>query len=174
MFVLSRRFGGLADRYGPRPFMGVGPLVSAAGLLLLLRTDTDTSYLGDLLPSLFLFSLGLAMTVAPLTATVLADADETDAGIASAVNNAVARVGGLVGISFVGVVVARHLPADTFAADTRSVRAFHDAVLICAGLVAAGGVAGAVGIANARRAVAAERCAGGQLVGIPAPAVDPT
>jgi hypothetical protein len=87
---------------------------------------------------------------------------------------AVARVGGLVGISFVGVVVARHLPADTFVADTASVRAFHDAVLICAGLVAAGGVAGAVGITNARRAVEAERCAGGQLVGVPAPAVDPT
>jgi len=173
MFALSRRFGALADRYGPRLFMGAGPLIAAAGLLLLLRTGIATSYLADLLPSLLVFSLGLAMTVAPLTATVLADANETDAGIASAVNNAVARVAGLVGVSLVGVVVASQLSGDTFAADDGSVRAFHEAVLICAGLVAAGGIAGAIGIANPRRTVKAERCAGGQLVGIPEPAVDP-
>ncbi len=172
MFALSRRFGALADRYGPRLFMGGGPLIAAAGLLLLLRTGTDTSYLGDLLPSLLVFSLGLAMTVAPLTATVLADANETDAGIASAVNNAVARVAGLVGISLVGVVVASQLPGDTFAPNAGSVRAFHEAVLICAGLVGAGGIAGAIGITNPRRTVRAESCPGGQLVGIPEPAVD--
>ena len=88
VFVLSRRFGALADRYGPRLFMGAGPLIAAAGLLLLLRTGIDTAYVADLLPALLLFSLGLSMTVAPLTAAVLADADETDAGIASAINNA--------------------------------------------------------------------------------------
>jgi EmrB/QacA subfamily drug resistance transporter len=172
MFALSRRFGALADRYGPRLFMGAGPLIAAVGLLLMLRTGTDTSFVRDLLPSLLVFSLGLALTVAPLTATVLADADETDAGIASAVNNAVARVAGLVGISVVGVVVARQLAADTFAADSGSVRAFHEAVLICAGLVAAGGIAGAIGITNPRRTVKAERCPGGQLVGIPEAALD--
>jgi EmrB/QacA subfamily drug resistance transporter len=172
VFALSRRFGSLADRYGPRLFMGAGPLVAAAGLLLLLRTGTETSYFGDLVPSLVVFSVGLAMTVAPLTATVLADADETDAGIASAVNNAVARVAGLVGISVVGVVIARHLPTDTFAPDSGSVSAFHEAVVICAALVAAGGVAGAIGITNPRRAVEAKRCAGGQLVGVPEPAIE--
>ena len=77
MFALSRRFGALADRYGPRFFMGGGPLIAAAGVLLLLRTGIHTSYLRDLLPGLLVFSLGLSMTVAPLTATVLADADET-------------------------------------------------------------------------------------------------
>jgi EmrB/QacA subfamily drug resistance transporter len=172
MFTLSRRFGALADRYGPRLFMGAGPLVAAGGLLLLLRTGIETAYLGELLPALVVFSLGLALTVAPLTATVLADADETDAGIASAINNAIARVAGLVGVSLVGVVVARQLQTETFAPDADSVAAFHDAVLICAGLVAAGGIAGAIGITNPRRTVEAERCPGGQLVAVPRPAVD--
>ncbi|TML84657.1 MAG: DHA2 family efflux MFS transporter permease subunit [Actinobacteria bacterium] len=155
MFTLSRRFGALADRYGPRLFMGAGPLIAAAGILLLLRTGMHTSYATDLLPGLLVFSIGLSMTVAPLTATVLADADESDAGIASAINNAVARVAGLVGVSIVGVVVASALVGDTFAANAESVRAF----------------AGAIGITNPGRPVEAEGCAGGQLVAVPESAV---
>jgi len=172
MFLTSRRFGALADRYGPRFFMGAGPLVSSAGVLLLLRTGLDTSYLTDVLPAMLVFALGLALTVSPLVATVLADADESDAGIASAVNNAVARVAGLIGVSVVGVVVAQSLVGDTFAATEESVRAFHQVVLICAVLVAAGGIVGAVGIVNPRRVVAAEACSGGQLVAVPRPAVE--
>jgi EmrB/QacA subfamily drug resistance transporter len=172
MFALSRRFGALADRLGPRLFMGTGPLVSAAGILLLLRVDRHVSWGTDLLPSLLVFALGLSLTVAPLTATVLADADSSDAGIASAVNNAVARVAGLVGVSVVGVVVAGTLVGDTFAANPQSVRAFHDVVVVCGALVAAGGMAGLLGIANPRRALDAEHCPGGQLVGAPAPEVD--
>jgi EmrB/QacA subfamily drug resistance transporter len=106
MFALSTRFGMLADRYGPRFFMGVGPLVTAAGLALFLRLEADVSYLTDLLPGLLVFGLGLSITVAPLTSTVLADADESNAGIASGVNNAIARVAGLVAIAAVGAVVA--------------------------------------------------------------------
>ena len=102
--------------------MGAGPLVAAAGILLLLRVGMEPSYVADLLPALLVFSLGLALTVAPLTATVLADADESDAGIASAINNAVARVAGLIGVSVVGVVVAGTLVGDTFAANDESVR----------------------------------------------------
>src|SRR5919106_676097 len=173
LFALSRRFGALADRFGPRLFMGAGPLISAGGVLLLLRVEVDTSYVTDLLPALVVFGLGLSLTVAPLTATVLADADEHDAGIASAINNAVARVAGLVGVSVVGVVVASTLVDDAFAANTESVRAFHQIVVICAALVAAGGVAGAIGITNPRRTVEARRCPGGQLVGTPEPAVPP-
>ncbi len=170
VFALSRRFGALADRFGPRVFMGGGPLLASAGILLLLRTGIDTNFVTDLLPALLVFALGLSLTVAPLVATVLADADENDAGIASAINNAVARVAGLVGVSIVGVVVAQSLVGDTFAANSESVRAFHEAVVICAALVAAGGVLGALGISNPGR-TQAERCPGGQLVGIPEPAV---
>ena len=172
MFALSSRFGALADRRGPRLFMGAGPLVAAVGILLLLRTGLDTSYPTDVLPAMLVFALGLAMTVAPLTATVLADAEERDAGIASAINNAVARVAGLIGVSVLGVVVAHTLVGDTFAANDESVRAFHEVVLVCAALVAAGGVVGALGIVNPRRAVEARGCAGGQLVAVPRPAVD--
>ena len=106
MFLLSTRFGALADRYGPRLFMGAGPLIAAAGMAWLLRLNADVEYLVDLLPGLLLFALGLSMTVAPLTSTVLADADDSNAGIASGVNNAIARVAGLVAIAAVGAVVA--------------------------------------------------------------------
>jgi EmrB/QacA subfamily drug resistance transporter len=106
MFLLSTRFGALADKHGPRFFMGVGPLVGAVGLAWFLRLDADVDYVTDLLPGLLVFALGLSMTVAPLTATVLADADEHNAGIASGVNNAIARVASLVAIAAVGAVVA--------------------------------------------------------------------
>jgi EmrB/QacA subfamily drug resistance transporter len=105
MFVLSRRFGKLADRYGPRLFMGAGPLVAAAGLLLFQRIGVHVDYLSEVLPGLLVFALGLAITVAPLTAAVLAGA-ERQAGIASGVNNAVARVAGLLGTAAVGAAVA--------------------------------------------------------------------
>jgi EmrB/QacA subfamily drug resistance transporter len=171
MFALSKRFGALADRYGPRFFMGAGPLISAAGILLLLRTGMHVSYFGDLVPALVVFSVGLAMTVSPLTAAVLADADNSDAGIASAINNAIARIAGLLAISFVGIVVASRLVGDSFARNSESVSAFHDVIVICAVLVGTGGVIGAIGITNPRRTVRAEQCPGGQLVGMPEPAV---
>lgn len=108
MFLCSSRFGALADRHGPRFFMGVGPLVAAVGLVLLTRLEAHVDYLTDLLPALLIFGVGLSMTVAPLTATVLADADESNAGVASGVNNAIARVAGLVAIAAVGALVASH------------------------------------------------------------------
>ncbi len=105
MFLLSSRFGALADRIGPRPLMGAGPIVAGTGLLLLLRIDQDPSYVTELLPGVALFGLGLAMTVAPLTATVLA-AGVQHAGVASGVNNAVARVAGLIAIAVVGAFMS--------------------------------------------------------------------
>ena len=106
MFVLAARFGRLADRHGPRWFMGGGPLVCAVGLVLMLRLDADVDYWTELLPALLVFALGLAIVVAPLTATVLSDADDHNAGIASAVNNAIARVAGLIAIAAIGAMVA--------------------------------------------------------------------
>jgi len=106
MFTLSRRFGSLAARFGARPFMGIGPIVAAAGLLLLQRLDQNVDYITDLLPVLLVFALGLSMTVAPLTSTVLNSVDERHAGAASGANNAVSRVAGLLGIAAVGAVIA--------------------------------------------------------------------
>ena len=99
MFLLSKRAGRLADRFGPRLFMGFGPLVAAVGLALMQRIDATPDYWSDVFPALLVFSLGLSATVAPLTATVLADADEQNAGIASGVNNAVARVASLLAVA---------------------------------------------------------------------------
>lgn len=168
MFLLSRRFGALADRLGPRLFMGGGPIVMAAGLALLTRLGTDVGYASDLLPPLVIFGAGLSMTVAPLTATVLADVEDRNAGIASGINNAIARVAGLLGIAIVGAIVAGRY-GDS--ADS-SVAAFHLAMTISASLVALGGVLALIGIRNPNkeRPTEADGCSGGQLVGAPRPA----
>ena len=106
MFVSARRFGALAERVGPRLLMGIGPLVCAASMLWLRRVDASVDYVVDLLPMTLLFGLGLAITVAPLTATVLGAVEQTHAGVASGTNNAVARVAGLIAIAAVGAVIA--------------------------------------------------------------------
>ena len=108
LISLSRRFGALSARVGPRLLMSAGPLVGGLGLLAFTRVDGSGDYLTQVLPATLLFGLGLAMTVAPLTATVLEAADRRHAGIASGVNNAIARVAGLLAIAAVG---ARHLGA---------------------------------------------------------------
>jgi EmrB/QacA subfamily drug resistance transporter len=105
MFALSRRFGALADRFGPRVFMGGGPLLAAAGLLLLQSVGLHVNYWTEVLPGVLVFSVGLSMTVAPLTAAVL-QGSETEAGIASGVNNAIARVASLLGTAAVGAAVS--------------------------------------------------------------------
>jgi hypothetical protein len=106
MFLLSSRFGTLADRLGLRLFMGGGPLVAGAGILMLLGVGVHVDYLTQLLPGILIFSLGLSITVAPLTAAILAGVDQSEAGIASAVNNAVGRVAGLIATVAIGALVA--------------------------------------------------------------------
>jgi EmrB/QacA subfamily drug resistance transporter len=141
MFLLSPRVGRLSMRFGPRLFMGFGPLVAGGALVVLVRLKPGFSYWTELLPPLLVFSVGLSMIVAPLTATVLADASESDAGIASGVNNAVARVAGLLGIAVVGAAVA--------GTDNKlDVAGFRIAMAITTGLVAAGGIIGLLGIRN--------------------------
>jgi EmrB/QacA subfamily drug resistance transporter len=106
MFLLSGRFGALASRIGPRLLMGIGPLIGAAGLVLLTRVDSDPNYVVDILPAMLLFGLGLSMTVAPLTTTVLDSVEERHVGVASGVNNAVARVAGVLAIAALGAVIS--------------------------------------------------------------------
>lgn len=106
MFFLSRRFGALADRWGPRLFMSAGPIVAGLGMLLLLRVDADAGYLSDVVPALAVFGIGLSLTVAPLTAAVLAAVDDSRSGIASGVNNAVSRAAGLLAIAVLGTFVS--------------------------------------------------------------------
>jgi EmrB/QacA subfamily drug resistance transporter len=141
MFLLSPRVGRLSMRHGPRLFMGIGPLVAGAALLGFTRLKPGFDYWTELLPPLLLFSVGLSMIVAPLTSTVLADAGERDAGIASGVNNAIARVAGLLGIAVVGAMIA--------GSDNRlDLAGFHMSMAITAALLAAGGAIGLFGIRN--------------------------
>jgi predicted MFS family arabinose efflux permease len=106
IFALSRRFGALADRHGPHTFMTIGPVMAGAGLLLLTRVGPRAEYVTTVLPAVLVFALGMAGTVAPLTATVLASVELGHSGLASGVNNAVARVAGLLAIAALGAVVS--------------------------------------------------------------------
>jgi EmrB/QacA subfamily drug resistance transporter len=106
LFFLSPRFGAFTARVGPRLPMSAGPIVGGLGLLLLLRVGVDPSYPTEVLPALVVFGLGLSATVAPLTTTVLNAVDERNAGIASGVNNAIARVAGVLAIAVIGAVVS--------------------------------------------------------------------
>jgi EmrB/QacA subfamily drug resistance transporter len=139
MLAFSARAGALSGRIGPRLPMTVGPLVGAAGLLLLLRIDATTSWLTDVLPAMLVFGAGLTLTVAPLTATVLDSAPDRYAGAASGVNNAVARAAGLLAVAVVpGLAgIAGEDYTDPVAFDA----GFRVAMLIGAGLLVAAAVA---------------------------------
>jgi predicted MFS family arabinose efflux permease len=141
LFALSRYTGRWSAHYGPRMFMAAGPLLAGASLLVLARMPVHLSYWIDLLPPLLGFSFGLALTVAPLTTTVLSDAGPGDAGIASGVNNAVARIAGLVAIAAIGL-------AASGGAHKLTSHGFHVAMVIVGALICAGGAIGAVGIRN--------------------------
>jgi EmrB/QacA subfamily drug resistance transporter len=136
MFLLSSRFGALAGRFGPRLFMTAGPLIGAAGFLLMLRVQPHVRYLADLLPGILVFGLGLSITVAPLTSAILGDIDSKHAGVASAINNAVARVAGLVTVALVGIITGPHL----------TIVGFHRVLITVAILLAIGRLVSFVGI----------------------------
>ena len=136
MILLSSRFGALAGKYGPRLFMTLGPIIAGLGFISLLQVDASVSYVRELLPGILLFGLGLSMTVAPLTSAVLGDIEAKHAGIGSAVNNAIARIAGLLATAAVGLVVGEHL----------NVAGFHRGVVFMAALLIAGGVISFIGI----------------------------
>ena len=146
MLLLSSRAGALAQRIGPRWLMTAGPLVAASGLLLATRIGPHASYWADVLPVALLFGLGLSATVAPLTATVLASAEVRHAGVASGVNNAVARAAGLLAVA--GLPLAVGLTGAAYRSPTAFEAGFRPAMVICAGLLAAGGLLSAVTIGN--------------------------
>jgi EmrB/QacA subfamily drug resistance transporter len=141
MFFLSRFTGRLSMQFGPRLFMAIGPAIAGASLLALARMPVHVNYWIDLLPALVGFSVGLALTVAPLTTTVLSDAGPGDAGVASGVNNAVARVAGLITVAVLGIAAAGR-------GDHLTMRGFHHVMLAVCTLLVAGGLIGAVGIRN--------------------------
>jgi EmrB/QacA subfamily drug resistance transporter len=138
MLLLSARAGALAQRIGPRILMTGGLIVAAAGMLLTLRIGANASYAGDVLPAVIVFGLGLSAVVAPLTATVLATADVRHAGVASGVNNAVARAAGLLAVAAVPPLVG--LTGNAYQEPAKFGDGFHLAMVISAALLLAGAV----------------------------------
>ena len=137
MLVFSARSGALARRIGPRIPLTVGPLIIAAGLLLMTRISPGDSYLAAVFPAILVFGTGLTLVVAPVTATVLAAADSRRSGIASGINNAVARVGSLLAVAALPLAVG--LTGDQFYDPAAMEDGFHMSVVICAGLCLVGG-----------------------------------
>ena len=145
MILFSSRVGALSGRWGPRFFMTVGPITMGAGALLLLTTTTEFSYWWQILPSMIVMGAGLALTVAPLTSAILGAIEPERSGIASAVNNAVSRVAGLIAVALLATIVGGSLDLE----------GFHRAAVVTATLMIAGGVTSFLGIRNPDRATAA-------------------
>lgn len=138
MLLLSARSGALGERIGPRIPLTVGPLVCAAGMLLMLRVGEDASYVTDVLPALVVLGLGMVTLVAPLTATVLASVDTEHAGLASGVNNAAARAAGLVAVAALPVLTG--MGSEAYRSASAFDSAFDRAMPLCAGVLVAGAV----------------------------------
>jgi EmrB/QacA subfamily drug resistance transporter len=138
MFLFSSRMGALAGKFGPRWFMALGPIIGGLGFLLLLRVDESVAYWTQLFPGIIIFGLGLSITVAPLTSAILGAIDSERAGIASAVNNAISRIAGLVAIAALGLITGPRLDVD----------GFHAGMVATAVLLFAGGMVSAIGIQN--------------------------
>ncbi|MFI9274571.1 MFS transporter [Kitasatospora sp. NPDC052896] len=154
MLAFSARAGRLATRIGPRLPLTVGPLLCAGGALLMLRIGPGTSYWTDVLPAVLLLGCGMALLVAPLTATVLAAVDVRRAGIASGVNNAAARAAGLLAVAALPLFAG--LSGDQYRHPAAVDAAFHTAMLICAGLLAGAGLLALATVPGREAARAAE------------------
>jgi EmrB/QacA subfamily drug resistance transporter len=148
MLLLSARSGALAARIGPRLQMSVGPLILAVGMLLLIRVGPAANYLTEVLPAVFVIGLGLSTTVAPLTAAALSTVPGEHAGIASGVNNDVARTAGLLAVAVLPALAG--ISGDDYRIPSAFDSGFTHAAVICAGLAAAAGVLAAFTIRNPR------------------------
>jgi EmrB/QacA subfamily drug resistance transporter len=138
MLLLSPRAGALAQRIGPRLPLTIGPLLIAAGMLLMTQIDRGDLYATSVLPSVLVYGLGLAFVVAPVTATVLAAADDRHSGVASGVNNAVARVAGLIAVAVLPLVAG--LSGPDFLDPDAMAEGFGVAMVATAALAVAGGL----------------------------------
>ena len=157
MLLFSSRSGALAARIGPRLQMSVGPAVVAAGMVLISRIESG-DYLIEVLPAVLLVGAGLAITVAPLTSTALSSAPMEHAGIASAVNNDVARIAGLLSVAVLpplaGLTAGSYLDPEAFSSG------FQTGIIIAAAVCALGGVLAALMIRNPPRLQRVPPCAG--------------
>jgi EmrB/QacA subfamily drug resistance transporter len=140
MFFLASRFGKLSGEYGPRIFMTVGPLIVAAGFVTMLFIDASANYWA-MLPGILLFGIGLSVTVAPLTAAILGAVDSKRSGIASAINNVVARVAGLVAVALIGTVTGY----------TLNLAGFRNGLILSIVLFVVGGLVSFAGIRNPKK-----------------------
>ena len=146
MLLLSARSGALSQRIGPRIPMTVGPVICAVGLLMMARIGADANYLTTVLPGVIVFGIGLCVLVAPLTATALGSLDDMHAGIASGVNNAVARAAGLLSVAVLPLAAGLGAGNLTDAADLHPV--YRNTMMICAGLMIVGAVVAFVTVPN--------------------------
>ena len=149
MLVLSARSGALAARIGPRLQMTVGPLLVAAGTLLMTRIEAGATYVSDVLPAVVVMGLGLATTVAPLTSTALSAAEDRYAGVASGVNTTVARAAQLAAVA--ALPLAAGITGETYLDPDALSDGFRTAMIITSVLAAAGGVIAFFGIRNPAR-----------------------
>ncbi|NYF14418.1 EmrB/QacA subfamily drug resistance transporter [Pseudoclavibacter sp. JAI123] len=136
--ALSSWFGSLSGRFGPRLFMTVGPILAGVGTLMYSGLGSEVNYWTQVLPGVVVFSLGLSMTVAPLTSAILGSVPTTQSGIGSATNNAISRVAGLVAIAMIGVIAGGTIDVDSF----------QPLMFVTAGLLFAGALSSWLGVRN--------------------------
>lgn len=146
LFLLSARMGRLASKRGPRLQMSAGPIIAGVGIVLLARINPGVSYLFAVLPGVLVFGLGIAVTVAPLTATVMAAAPPRDVGVGSAVNNDVARTAGLFAVAVFPAISG--ITAKAYASPVSLSNGFHRAVFIAGVLCVVAGLISALFIRN--------------------------
>jgi EmrB/QacA subfamily drug resistance transporter len=153
-FFLARPVGAMSVRFGPRAFMAAGPLLAAIGFVLMRPAPSSFNFWLQLLPGLVLFGLGLSVTVTPLTSAVLSAVDAGHSGIASAINNAVSRLAGLIAVAFIGVIAGGPVSYHSFLRVTAVI-----AVLLVAGGAVSGlGIRNPVGLPESIRPEVAARC----------------